>query len=62
MRTARHRQKAFTLIEVTLGLTILILIFGVIFQLVQFSVMGANAAAQASLRSREVSGLFALVQ
>jgi hypothetical protein len=47
---------------VTLGLTILILIFGVIFQLVQFSVMGANAAAQASLRSREVSGLFALVR
>jgi len=34
----------------------------VIFQLVQFSVMGANAAAQASLRSREVSGLFALVR
>jgi type II secretory pathway pseudopilin PulG len=62
MRTARHRQKAFTLIEVTLGLTILILIFGVIFQLVQFSVMGANAAAEASLRSREVSGLFALVR
>ena len=52
----------FTLIEVTLGLTILILIFGVIFQLVQFSVMGANASAQASLRSREVSGLFALVR
>ena len=53
---------SFTLIEVTLGLTILILIFGVIFQLVQFSVMGANAAADASLRSREVSGLFALVR
>ena len=62
MRTTGHRQKGFTLIEVTLGLTILILIFGVIFQLVQFSVMGANAAAQASLRSREVSGLFALVR
>jgi len=62
MRTPAHRQKGFTLIEVTLGLTILILIFGVIFQLVQFSVMGANAAAQASLRSREVSGLFALVR
>ena len=62
MRTTGHGQKAFTLIEVTLGLTILILIFGVIFQLVQFSVMGANAAAQASLRSREVSGLFALVR
>ena len=54
--------KGFTLIEVTLGLTILILIFGLIFQLVQFSVMGANASAQASLRSREVSGLFALVR
>ena len=62
MRTIGYRQKGFTLIEVTLGLTILILIFGVIFQLVQFSVMGANAAAQASLRSREVSGLFALVR
>jgi type II secretory pathway pseudopilin PulG len=62
MRTTGHQQKGFTLIEVTLGLTILILIFGVIFQLVQFSVMGANAAAQASLRSREVSGLFALVR
>jgi hypothetical protein len=43
-------------------LTILILIFGVIFQLVQFSVLGANATAQASLRSREVTGLFALVR
>jgi type II secretory pathway pseudopilin PulG len=62
MRTTGYGQRAFTLIEVTLGLTILILIFGVIFQLVQFSVMGANAAAQASLRSREVSGLFALVR
>jgi hypothetical protein len=62
MRTTEHRQTGFTLIEVTLGLTILILIFGVIFQLVQFSVMGASAAAQASLRSREVSGLFALVR
>jgi type II secretory pathway pseudopilin PulG len=62
MRQPSSYQRGFTLIEVTLGLTILILIFGVIFQLVQFSVMGANAAAQASLRSREVSGLFALVR
>jgi type II secretory pathway pseudopilin PulG len=62
MRHRRRYRTGFTLIEVTLGLTILILIFGVIFQLVQFSVMGANAAAQASLRSREVSGLFALVR
>jgi hypothetical protein len=43
-------------------LTILVLIFGVIFQLVQFSVLGANASAQASIRSREVNGLFALVR
>ena len=62
MRQPRRYRRGFTLIEVTLGLTILILIFGVIFQLVQFSVMGANATAQASLRSREVSGLFALVR
>ena len=55
-------SRGFTLIEVTLGLTILVLIFGVIFQMVQFSVLGANASAQASLRSREVSGLFALVR
>ena len=62
MRRQSRYRRGFTLIEVTLGLTILILIFGVIFQLVQFSVMGANASAQASLRSREVSGLFALVR
>jgi len=62
MRRQSRDRSGFTLIEVTLGLTILILIFGVIFQLVQFSVIGANATAQASLRSREVSGLFALVR
>lgn len=56
------RGTAFTLIEVTLGLAILILIFGVIFQLVQMSVLGADAAGKNSLRSREVSGLFALVR
>ena len=55
-------SRSFTLIEVTLGMAILILIFGVIFQLVQFSVIGANAAGQYSLRNREVSGLFALVR
>ena len=55
-------SRSFTLIEVTLGMAILILIFGVIFQLVQFSVIGANAAGQYSLRSREVSGLFALMR
>lgn len=54
--------RSFTLIEVTLGLAILILIFGVIFQLVQMSVLGADAAAKNSLRSREISGLFALVR
>lgn len=58
MKTSR----SFTLIEVTLGMAILILIFGVIFQLVQFSVIGANAAGQYSLRNREVSGLFALLR
>jgi len=47
---------------VTLGLAILVLIFGVIFQLVQMSVLGADAAAKNSLRTREVSGLFALVR
>jgi len=62
MKRESRGTASFTLIEATLGLTILILIFGVIFQLVQFSVMGANAAADASLRSREVSGLFALVR
>lgn len=56
------RNTAFTLIEVTLGLAILILIFGVIFQLVQMSVLGADAAGRYSLRSREVSGLFALIR
>jgi len=55
-------SRSFTLIEVTLGMAILILIFGVIFQLVQFSVLGANAAGQYSLRNREVSGLFALLR
>lgn len=53
---------SFTLIEVTLGLAILVLIFGVIFQLVQMSVLGADAAAKNSLRGREISGLFALVR
>lgn len=52
----------FTLIEVTLGLGILVLIFGVIFQLVQMSVLGADAAGQNSRRCREISGLFALVR
>jgi hypothetical protein len=55
-------SRSFTLIEVTLGMAILILIFGVIFQLVQFSVIGANAAEQYSMRNREVSGLFALLR
>jgi len=54
--------KGFTLIEVTLGMAILILMFGVIFQLVQMSVLGADAAGKNSLRSREVSGLFALIR
>jgi len=54
--------RAFTLIEVTLGLAILILIFGVIFQLVQISMVGANEASQATRRNREVDGLFALVR
>ena len=62
MRVKNSASASFTLIEVTLGLTILILIFGVIFQLVQFSVMAADEAAKSSLRSREVSGLFALVR
>jgi hypothetical protein len=62
MRLKNSASASFTLIEVTLGLTILILIFGVIFQLVQFSVMAADEAAKSSLRSREVSGLFALVR
>ena len=62
MRSRLPSLASFTLIEVTLGLTILMLIFGVIFQLVQFSVMAADEAAKSSLRSREVSGLFALVR
>ena len=62
MRSRLPAPASFTLIEVTLGLTILILIFGVIFQLVQFSVMAADEAAKSNLRSREVSGLFALVR
>jgi len=60
--TAGRRGRAFTLIEVTLGLSILILIFGVIFQLVQFALIGANEATQQTRRSREVDGLFALVR
>ena len=61
-RSAIPFSRSFTLIEVTLGLAILVLIFGVIFQLVQMSVLGADAAAKNSQRSREVSGLFALVR
>ena len=57
-----RRPRGFTLIEVTLGLAILILIFGVIFQLVQMSVLGADAAGKNSLRTREIGGLFALVR
>jgi len=53
---------SFTLIEVTLGLAILVLIFGIIFQLVQMAVVGADVAAKNSLRTREVSGFFALVR
>ena len=54
--------RGFTLIEVALGMAILILIFGVIFQLVQFSVLGADAAGKFSRRNREIGGLFALVR
>lgn len=54
--------RGFTLIEVTLGLAILVLIFGVIFQLVQMSVLGADASAKNSTRTREVSGLMALLR
>lgn len=61
-RPTNFSSRSFTLIEVTLGLAILVLIFGVIFQLVQMSVLGADAAAKNSQRSREVSGLFALVR
>jgi hypothetical protein len=43
-------------------MAILILIFGVIFQLVQYSVLGAEAAGQISIRNREISGLMALVR
>jgi len=57
-----HAAASFTLIEVSLGMAILILIFGVIFQLVQYSVLGAEAAGQFSIRNREVSGLMALVR
>jgi len=58
----RSLKASFTLIEVSLGMAILILIFGVIFQLVQYSVLGAEAAGQISIRNREVSGLMALVR
>lgn len=60
--TRLRSRPAFTLIEVTLGLSILILIFGVIFQLVQMSMIGANEATQMTRRNREVDGLFALVR
>ena len=50
------------MVEVTLGLAILILIFGVIFQLVQFALIGANEAGEQTRRGREVDGLFALVR
>lgn len=60
--TRSREPCAFTLIEVTLGLAILILIFGVIFQLVQFALIGANEASQQTRRGREVDGLFALVR
>jgi len=55
-------SRSFTLIEVTLGLAILVLIFGVIFQLVQMAVLGAEAAGKNSQRSREITGLFALLR
>jgi hypothetical protein len=58
----RRARGAFTLVEVTLGLAILILIFGVIFQLVQFALIGANEAGEQTRRGREVDGLFALVR
>jgi len=61
-RMACRRGASFTLIEVTLGLAILVLIFGVIFQLVQMAVLGADAAGKNSMRTREVSGLFALMR
>ena len=60
--TQEPRTRSFTLIEVALGMAILVLIFGVIFQLVQYSVLGAEAAKEISIRNREISGLMALVR
>jgi len=62
VRSLRVLPGSFTLIEVSLGMAILTLIFAVIFQLVQYSVLGAEAAGQISIRNREVTGLMALVR
>jgi len=65
MRSASSRVfsgRGFTLVEVALGLAILVLIFAAMFRLVQFSVIGADEAGKISVRSREVSGFFALMR
>jgi len=58
---ARSRR-AFTLIEVTLGLAIVVQMFAVMFLLVQTAVMSADEAGKNSRGSREVSGFFALMR
>jgi len=54
--------RAFSLVEMALGMAILVLIFGGIFNVVQGALVSAEAAESFALRAREEEGLFMLMR
>ena len=54
--------RALSLVEMALGMAILVLIFGGIFNVVQGALVSAEAAESFALRAREEEGLFMLMR
>jgi hypothetical protein len=53
---------AFSLVEMALGMAILVLVFGGIFNVVQGTLVSADAGERFALRAREEEGLFILLR
>lgn len=54
--------RSFSLVEMALGMAILVLVFGGIFNVVQGTLVSADVAERFALRGREEEGLFALMR
>lgn len=54
--------QSFSLVEMTLGMAILVLVFGGIFNVVQGTLISADVAERYALRMREDEGLFSLMR